>query len=68
MDQCCETAIYLLDMQEFEDGEKVLEDCSKLLKTEMHGNFPKLLYRIHYRQAELQNAKGLNQESLVYLR
>ena len=55
-------------MRDFDDAEKVLDDCSRLLKTEMHGSYPKLLYRVHYRQAELQNAKGLHQESLVYLK
>lgn len=56
--KCCETAIYLLDMKEIEDAERVLDDCTRLLRTEMSGSFPKLLYRISYRQAELQNAKG----------
>lgn len=34
----------------------------------MKADAPHLLFKIHYRQAELENARGQNQESLVYLK
>ena len=68
VERCCETATYQLDMQHHEDAARVLDDCTRVLKNEIQASFPKLLYKVHYRQAEIQNAMGLHNESLVYLR
>ena len=68
MTWCCDTAIYLIDISDHEHAGKILEDCASVLKTEIRESYPKLLYKVHYRQAALQNALGLNDESLVYLK
>jgi len=67
-EKSCETATYMMDKGEHEDAGKVLEECVRVLKSEVRANYPRLLYKINYRLAELQNSKGLHQESLVYLR
>ena len=40
-------------MQHHEDAARVLDDCTRVLKNEIQASFPKLLYKVHYRQAEI---------------
>ena len=68
VEKSCEAATYLLDKGEQEEAGHVLEDCQKVLQKEVPGKFPKLLYLINYRQAQLQNSLGRHQESLVFLK
>ena len=67
MEKSCEAAVYLLDQREYSDASRVLEECARVLKNEVKGSNPKLLFKVYYRQAELTSAQGLSQESLVYL-
>ena len=68
VEKSIDAAQYLLDKNEHEDAGRVLEDAAAVLKNEISTSYPRLLFKINYRQAELQNVCGLHDESLVYLR
>ncbi len=56
----CEAASYMIDKLQERDAAKTLEECVRVLKSEVKSSYPRLLYKIYYKQAELQNANGLH--------
>ena len=51
MAKCCETGAYLVDISDYDDANRVLDECLHVLKTEIHSSYPRLLYQVYYRQA-----------------
>ena len=49
--KCCKTGAYLLDISDYDDASRVLDECLHVLKTEIHSSYPRLLYQVYYRQA-----------------
>lgn len=49
--KCCETGAYLLDISDYDDASRVLNECLHVLKTDIHSCYPRLLYKVFYRQA-----------------
>lgn len=49
VDKCCQTGVYLLDLKQFDEANKVFEDCTRVLQNEISARYPILLYKVYYR-------------------
>lgn len=53
VETCCEGASYMLDKRQEDKATKTLDECAHVLKSEVIASYPRLLYKIYYKQAEL---------------
>ncbi len=53
VETCCEGASYMLDKRKEDEAAKTLDECARVLKSEVKASYPRFLYKIYYKQAEL---------------
>ena len=58
VEHCLDATSYLIEKGNYDECVPLLEQCASVLKNEVGGTQPRLMYRVLYKQAELCNARG----------